>query len=171
VIGCIFIGQNHLYVKMLFNRDFAIQKCFRRFCTICKLENSVPCQPSGRHVIPSGRPSVPSSKRPDDVSYRQDARQTKASSVRTMWFSVRTLLCIEKLLFQLASVRTTLSVRSSFIFSFQKQIWEDCYNRPDDVDSGPDSLLLKASSQFKFNRPDAGLPWSGRAFNRYGNCV
>jgi hypothetical protein len=30
---------------------------------------------------------------------------------------------------------------------------------------------LKASSQFKLNRPDAGLPWSGHAYNRYGNCV
>jgi hypothetical protein len=48
---------------------------------------------------------VPS--RPDDVSYRLDVLQTKASSVRTMWFSVRTLLCFEKLLFQLAFVRTT----------------------------------------------------------------
>jgi hypothetical protein len=23
----------------------------------------------------------------------------------------------------------------------------------------------------KFNRPDASLPWSGRAYDRYGNCV
>jgi len=32
-------------------------------------------------------------------------------------------------------VRTTFSVRPSFRFSFQNQIWEDCCNRPDDVDS------------------------------------
>jgi hypothetical protein len=68
-------------------------------------------------------------------------------------------------------VRTTLSVRSSFKFSFQNQIWEDCCNRPDNVDSRPDALLLKASSQFKLNRPDASLPWSGRAYDKYGNCV
>jgi hypothetical protein len=68
-------------------------------------------------------------------------------------------------------VRTTLSVRSGFRFSFQKQIWEDCYNRPDDVDSCPDALFLKGSSQFKLIRPDAGLPWSGRAYDIYGNCV
>jgi hypothetical protein len=84
------------------------------------------------------------------VPYRPDAQQTKASSVRTTWISVRTLLYIKKLLSKLASVqtfqqpvRTTLSVRSSFRFSFQKQIWEDCCNRPDDVDSRPDALLLK----------------------------
>jgi hypothetical protein len=94
---------------MLFNRDSAIQKCFRKFCTVCKSEKSVPCQPSGRHVIPSGRPSVHTSSRPD-------VRQTKASSVRTLHY-------IEKLLFQLAPVwtsqqpvRTPLSIRPSFRF-------------------------------------------------------
>jgi hypothetical protein len=57
-----------------------------------------------------------------------------------MWFSIWTLICIEKLLFQLPSVR--------------KQIWEDGCNRPDDVVSRPDALLFKASSQLKLNRPD-----------------
>jgi len=74
VIGLILFGQNHLCVKMLFNRDFAIQKCFRRFC---KSEKSVPCQPSGRRGIPSGRSSVHSSICPDNVPYRPDARQSK----------------------------------------------------------------------------------------------
>jgi len=134
-------------------------------------DGSFPCQPSGRCVIPSGRSSVHSSSRLDDVPYCPDARQTKASSIRTTWIFVRTLLCIEKLLFPLVSVRTiqqpvqtTLSDWSSFRFSFQNQIGEDCCNRPD-------ALLLKASSQFKLNRSDVSLPWSGRAFNRYGNYV
>jgi hypothetical protein len=81
-------------------------------------------------------------------------------------------------LLQLASVRTfqqpvqtTLSVRPSFRFSFQNQICEDCCNRPDDVDSRSDVLHLKASSQFKLNCPDTCLPWSGRAYARYRNCV
>jgi hypothetical protein len=39
------------------------------------------------------------------------------------------------------------------------------------MDSLPDALLLKASSQFKLNRLDASLPWSGRAYDRYGNCM
>jgi hypothetical protein len=39
------------------------------------------------------------------------------------------------------------------------------------VDSRPDALLLMASSQFKLNRPDASQPWSGWAYDRYGNCV
>jgi hypothetical protein len=61
------------------------------------------------------------------VSYRPDARHTKASFVRTKWISVRTLVCIEKLLFQLASVqttqqpvRTTLSDRASDFLSKRK---------------------------------------------------
>jgi hypothetical protein len=106
---------------MLFNRDSTIQKCFRGFCTVCKSEKLVPCQPSGRRVIPSGRSYVLSSSHPDDVSYRPNARQTKASSVRTTWISIRTLICIEKLMVQLASVwtiqqtvRTTLSDRASY---------------------------------------------------------
>jgi hypothetical protein len=143
---------------------------------------------SQRFRFPASRPDDVSSRldahlfivpsRPNNVTYRPDVLQTKSSSVRTMWFSVWTLLCIEKLLFQLVSIRTTqqpvrtsLSVRSSFKFAFQMQIWEDCCNRPDDVDSRPDALLLKASSQFKLNCPDAGLSWSERVYNRYGNCV
>jgi len=139
-----------LICKDAFHRDSTIQKCFRWFCTVYKLEISFPCQPSGRRVIPSGRSSVHSSSFPEDVPYHPDARQTKASSVRTMWISVRTLLYIEKLLFQLASiqtsqqpVRTTLSDRS-FRFFFQVHIREDCWNRPDDVDSHPDALTHKA---------------------------
>jgi hypothetical protein len=138
---------------MLFNMDSAIQKCSRDSTLFASQEKSVPCQPSGRRVIPSGRSSVHSSSRPDDMPYRPDARQTKASSFRTTWIFVWTLLCIKKLLFQHASVRmiqqlvwTTLSDRSSFRFSFQNQIWEDCCNHLNDVDSRPNALLLKASS-------------------------
>jgi hypothetical protein len=81
-------------------------------------------------------------------------------------------------LLQLASVqefqqpvRMTFSVRPSFRFSFQNQIWEDCCNRPDDVDSRLDALLIKASSQFKLNCLDASLPWFECMYDRYGNCV
>jgi hypothetical protein len=85
-------GQNHLFVKMLFNRDFTIQKCFRRFCNDFKSEDfgslsavRTTCHPvrmpicllfhpSGRRVIPSGRPT------------------DQASSVRTSQQPVRTPL-------------------------------------------------------------------------------
>jgi hypothetical protein len=112
--------------------------------------------------------------RPEDVSSRPDAQLSKASAVWTTCHTAQTLIRLKHHpsgrhgfpsgpssvsrsfeLFQLASVwtfqqpvRTTLSVRPSFRFSFQNQIWEDCCNRPNE-------LLLKASSQFKLNRPDA----------------
>jgi len=112
---------------MLFNRDSTIQKCFRRFCTVCKSEKSIPYQPFRRRVIPSGRSSIHSSSRSDNVPYYPDARHTKASSVRTTWIFFRTLLWIEKLLFQLASVwttqqpvQTTLSDRASDFLSKSK---------------------------------------------------
>jgi hypothetical protein len=123
-------------------------------------------------------------------SFRPDAQLSKASAVRMTCLTVRTLIRLKHHpsgrrgflsgpsfvsrsleLLQLASfrtfqqpVRTTLSVRPSFKFSFQNQIWEDCCNRPG-------ALLLKASSQLKINRSDASLPWFGRAYDRYGNCV
>jgi hypothetical protein len=113
------------------------------------------------------------------VSYRPDTHQTKASSVRTTWIPVRTFLCIEKLRTTPACIHPDVSearledsqCSTKLQISFQNQIWEDCCNRPDDLDSRPGALLLKASSQSKFNRPDASLPWSGCAYDRYGNCV
>jgi hypothetical protein len=57
------VGQNHFFVKMLFNRDSSIQNASRRFCTVCKSENSVPCQLSRR---PSGCPTIQSIICPDD---------------------------------------------------------------------------------------------------------
>jgi hypothetical protein len=92
-----YVGQNHFFVNMLFIRDSAIQKCSRRFSTICKSENLVPCQPFGRRVIPSGRPAVQCINCPEDITYRPNAHQTKASSVRTMWIPFWTFLCVEKL--------------------------------------------------------------------------
>jgi hypothetical protein len=54
------VGQNHFFVMMLFNRDFAIQSASRRFCTVYKSEKSDPLQPSGRRDIPSKRPTAQS---------------------------------------------------------------------------------------------------------------
>jgi hypothetical protein len=120
VIGLILFGQNYLYVKLLFYKGFRYSEVFQK---ILQSEKSVPCQPSRRCVIMSGRSSVHCSIRLDDVPYRPDAQTDLASFVRTTLISVRTLHCIEKLLFQLASVQTSkqpvwtpLSIRPSFRF-------------------------------------------------------
>jgi hypothetical protein len=67
----------------------------------------------------------------------------QSSSVRTTYFSVRTLHCIEKLLFQLASVRTSISDRSTSD-SFQVQNKGRLIHCPDDVVSRLDALINKA---------------------------
>jgi hypothetical protein len=124
-------GQNHYCIKDAVNRDSTCQSIFRRLYTTKKIEDfrfPVSC--------------------PDDVLSRPDAHLSTvpfvrttchtiwtpdrpASSVRTTYLSVRTLHCIEKLLFQFASVRTSqYPVRTSISDrsasdSFQVQIWED----------------------------------------------
>jgi len=63
------VGQNHFYVMMLLNKDSAIQRSSRRFCTVYKSEKSNPLQPSRRLDILSGRPTVQSIIRPDDENF------------------------------------------------------------------------------------------------------
>jgi hypothetical protein len=81
-------------------------------------------------------------------------------------------------LLQLASVqmfqqpvRTILSARSSFRISCQTQIWEDCCNRLDDMDSHPDALIHKASIAIQIQTSGGQSAPSGRPCIRYGNCV
>jgi hypothetical protein len=63
------VGQNHFFVMMHLQRDSAIQRSSRRFCTVYKLEKSNPLQPSGRRDIPSGCPTVQTIIRPDDENF------------------------------------------------------------------------------------------------------
>jgi len=81
-------------------------------------------------------------------------------------------------LLQLAYVRTikqpvrkTINVRSSFRISFQTQIWDDCCNRPDDVDSRPDTLIHKASIVIQIQTFGRQSAWFGCVCIRYGHCV
>jgi hypothetical protein len=114
------VGQNHFFVKMLFNRDYFIQKCFQKILHSLQVRNSVPCQQFGGLVIPSGLPAVQSTSRSDDVSYRPDAHQSKASSVQTF-------PCVEKFRIAPACIRPDISAArpddsqclTSFRISFQ----------------------------------------------------
>jgi hypothetical protein len=110
----------------------------------------IPCQPSGRRVILSERPSIHCSISPDEV-FVPTGRQTDQHhpSARRI-FSVRTLHCVEKLLFQLASVRTShqpiqtsISDRSASD-SFQVQYMGRLTHCPDHVVSRPDAIINKA---------------------------
>jgi hypothetical protein len=77
------VGQNHFFVMMLLNRDFAIQSASKRFCTVYKSENSIPCQLSGR-------PSVHSNFRPDDENFPSGPSSVSRSFELFLLASVRT---------------------------------------------------------------------------------
>jgi hypothetical protein len=109
-----------------------------------------PCQPSGRRVILSRRPSVHCSIRPDDMFIPTGSQTDQHHPSGRRIFSVWTLHCIEKLLLQLASIRTSqqpvwtqISTRT-VSNSFQVPIKGRSIIRPDDVVSHPDARLLKA---------------------------
>jgi hypothetical protein len=74
-------------------------------------------------------------------------------------------------LLQLASVRTTLSVRQALGFLSKTQLWEDRCNHPEDLDSHPDALIHKASIVIQIQTSGRWSSWSGRSSIRYGNCV
>jgi hypothetical protein len=126
--------------------DSTCQSIFRRLYTAKKIEDfSFPVSrpDDGRQT---GHYSIPL----DDV-FIPTGRQTDQhhSSGRSI-FSVWTLHYIEKLLFRLASVRTSqqpvrthISTRT-VLDSFQVPIKGRSINRPDDVVSRPDAPLLKA---------------------------
>jgi hypothetical protein len=161
-------GQNHLFVKMLFNRDSTIQKCFRCFCTAFKTEDF----------------KVPVSCL-DEVSSHPDAHLSTIPSVRTTCHTIRTpdrpsIICpddvlshpdlhyFKKLLFQLESVRTfqqpvrtPLSDRStsdSFQVQFKGRLLQPSRQHGF---SHPDALLYKAriAIQISPSRRQSALVW------------
>jgi len=147
---------------MHLNRDSAIQSSSIRLCTVYKPEKSDPLQPFGRHDLSSRRPTVQSIIRPDDENFPSGSSSVSRSFE----------------LFQLASLQTfqqhiwmTLSVQPAMGFLYKTQIWEDRYNRSDDVDFPPDVLIHKESCAFKTQTSGRQHSWSGRVSYIYGNCV
>jgi hypothetical protein len=150
ILASFCVWTKSLICKDAVNRDSTCQNIFRRIYTAKKIEDfrfPVSC--------------------PDDVLSRPDAHLSTApfvrttchtvqtpdrpaSSVRTTYLSVRTLHCIEKLLLQLASVRTSqhpvrtsISDRSASD-SFQVQNIGRLTHRSDDVVSRSDALINMA---------------------------
>jgi hypothetical protein len=107
-------------------------------------------QPSGRRVIPSGRLSIHCFIRPDDVFIPTGRQTDQHHPFGRRIFSVRTIHCIEKLLFQLTSIRTSQQPVRTHIStrtvsdSFQVPIKGRSINHPNDVVSRLDARLLKA---------------------------
>jgi hypothetical protein len=123
-----YVGQNHLCVMMLFNKDSTIQSASENFAqdfesekfgslstvqTMCLTVQTPNCpqhHSSRRRDIPSGRPTVLSIIRSDGEIF-----SSRHSSVSR---SFKLLQLASVWTFQ-QPVRTTLSVRSSFRISFQ----------------------------------------------------
>jgi hypothetical protein len=156
------VRQNHLFVKMLFNKDSAIQKCFQK--TLHSLQvrkfNSLPAV--RWRVIPSGRPSVQSIIRPDDVDSRPNLPLCREASNCSSLHPFR----------RFSSSSGRLSVFNQALgFLSKTQIWEDCCNHLNDVDSRPNALIHKASIVIQIQMFERQSSWSGRASIRYGNCM
>jgi hypothetical protein len=62
------------------------------------------------------------------------------------------------------------SIKASGFLS-KTQIWEDCYNCPDDMDSRPDALIHKASIAIQIQTFGRQSSSSERVCIKYGNCV
>jgi hypothetical protein len=139
--------------KDVVNRDSTFQSIFRRLCTAKKIED---------FRFPVSRPDDVSSHLDVNLSTAQSVRtpDRQASSVQMTYFSIRTLHCIEKLLFQLSSVRTSQQpVRTSISDrsasnSFPVQNKGRLIHRPDDVVSCPNALINKA--RIAIQKPPAG---------------
>jgi hypothetical protein len=126
IIGLILFGQNHLYVKDVLQGIPLFRRVSEDFA--CKTENlRFPVSCPNDRAIPSGRPSVHYSIHPDDEPYRPDARQTKHHPSR-----------------RLSSPSGRLSVIDQLQILSKFNLREDCFNRPDDVDSRSDTLIHKA---------------------------
>jgi hypothetical protein len=97
------IGQNHLFVKMLFNKDSAIQKCFQKILHSLQVKKF--------SFLPAVRTTCHTVRMPIRLKHHLYRPSSVSRSFE---------------LLQLASIRTiqqpaqtTLSVRSSFRISFQ----------------------------------------------------
>jgi hypothetical protein len=156
------VGQNHFFVKMLFNKDSAIQKCFQKILHSLQVRKfgSLPtvrttCHTVRMPICSKYHPSERHGSRPD-LPLCQEA--SKCSSLHS---SGR---------FSSLSGRLSVLDHASGFLS-KTQIWEDCCNRPDDVDSRPDALMHKSSIAIQIRTSGRQSSWSGRASIRYGNCV
>jgi hypothetical protein len=124
------------------------------FRTTCHPVRTLICplvHPSGRRAILSGRPDRPSIIRPDNVDFRPDPSLHREASVPACIHSVVTAARPD-----VSQYSTKLQILSKFsygkIYATVQTTWIPVWTR----------FSLRQESQFKFNRPDASLPSSGR---------
>jgi hypothetical protein len=155
---------------MLFYKGFHYSEVFQKILHCLQVRRfPVPCQPSGqsyhpvqmlicplfhpsrRRAIPSGLPDRPSIIHPDDVGFSPDPLLYREASVPA---------CIRP---DVSATRpdasqylTKLHILSKFVYgkidATIRTTWIPVRTR----------FSLRQESQFKFHRPDASLPSSGR---------
>jgi hypothetical protein len=153
------LGQNHLYVKIFFIGSPLFRSIseilywlqVRRIGSLSVVRTTVPSRPD------ASRPSIIC---PDDVVFHPDLPLYREASMPSC-------ICPDDSAARPDDVQRSISFR----FSFKVQIREDWCNRPDDVDSRLDALIHKARIAIQIQPSGCQSAWSGRAFNRYGNCV
>jgi hypothetical protein len=110
----------------------------------------IPVILSDDRAIPAGRLSVHCSIRPEDMPYRPDASQTKHHPSGRRAFSVRTSTVSRSYCSslypsgRLSSPSGHLSVIDQLQILSKFNLREDCFNRPVDVDSRPNTFIHKA---------------------------
>jgi hypothetical protein len=114
------------------------------------------------------------------VIFCSDAQMSKHHPSGQRELSVWTFLCVEKLRTVSSYIHpgvsaTRLDPVQCFFpamgFLSKTQIWEDSYNRQDDVSSHPDAILDKASGAYKVQSSECQSSLFGRSSFIYGNCV
>jgi hypothetical protein len=149
VIGLILFKTKSLVCKDALHRDSTIHKYFRDSALVTSQKNLFPLSRPDDRAIPSGRPSIHCSICSDDMPYRLDAQQIKHHLSKRCVFSSIPFTVSRSFCSSLhpsgclSSPFGCLSVFDQAFDSFQNYMWEDCCNRPDDVDFRSDALLFK----------------------------
>jgi hypothetical protein len=143
LIVLVLLASFCVWTKSLVCKDTVLQgiSLFRRISedSVYKSENIwFPVSRPDDWAIPSKHPSIHCSIRPDDVPYSPDASQTKHHPSGRRVFSV---LYPSR---RLSSPSRHLSVIDQIQILSKFNLREDCFNRPDDIDSRPEALIHKA---------------------------
>jgi len=139
------VGQNHFFLKMIFNRDSAIQKCFQKILHSLQGRKlgSLSAVRTTCHTVRTTRTFRPNLPLCQEVSNCSSLHQSRC--------------------FGNTSGRLSVFDQASGFLS-KTWIWEDCCNRLD-------ALIHKASISIQIQTFRRQSAWFGLAYIRYGNCV
>jgi hypothetical protein len=145
------LGQNHFVCKDAFNRDSTIQSVVRRFCTTYQSEEF--------GSLSAIRTTCLTARTPSQTKHHPSGRCSFPSGPFIVLKSFCSSLHPSG---RLSSPSGRLSVIDQLQILSKFNLREDCFNRPDDVDSHPDTLIHKARIAIQISSSGR---LSGRTFN------